>query len=127
MTKNRKRGFSYIEVIFALVVAAAVFSAVLPLLQNTITKNRQTRLKLIAYEAASGQIENLREHKISSLVAPSHTAFSVPDIPGSTGDVYITKTLGDQKIAKVQVTVNWTLSGKQESVVLNTYLYGSTE
>ena len=122
-----KRGFSYIEVIFALVISAAIFSAVLPLITNTINRNRDTRLRLIAYEAASNQIEDLREHKISSLVAPSHDAFDIPDIPGSTGDVYVTKPLGDQKIAQVQVTVNWSLSGKTQQVVLNTLIYGNTE
>lgn len=126
MLKNKK-GFTYIEVIFALVVMAAIFSAVLPLLLNTVTKNRDSRLKLIAFEAASNKIEELREHKISSLIAPSHNPFDILEIPGATGDVYITKPLGDQKIASIEVTVNWNFKTKPQKVELKTYLYGSTE
>ena len=127
MLTNKHRGFTYIEVVFAIVITSTIFMAVLPLLTNTITKNRDTRLKLIAYEAASNEIEMLREQKVSSLVAPSHTPFDVADIPGSTGDVYVTKTLGDQKIASVDVTVKWTFNNKAQTTDIKTYLYGSIE
>lgn len=127
MFKKRPRGFSYIEVVLALVITSTIFAAVLPLLTNTITKNRDTKLRLIAYEAASNEVEKLREQKISSLVAPSHTAFAIPDIPGSTGDVYVTKTLGDQKIATVEVTVSWIFKDKPQKAEIRTYLYGSIE
>lgn len=113
--------------VFALVISATIFTAVLPLITNSITKNRDTRMRLVAYEAASNEIERLRESKISSLVAPSHTAFAIPAIPNSTGDVYLKKDLGDQKIASVNVSVSWTDKGKAKRVELNTYLYGSTE
>jgi len=127
LNKIRHRGFSYIEVVMALTVTAVVFSAVLPLLENTINKNRDTRLRLVAYEAASNQVEELRDTKVLSLIDGSHIPFSIPEIPGSTGDVYITKTLGDQTIAKVDVTVNWSFSGKTQKAEITTYLYGSTE
>lgn len=124
---KKKKGFSYIEVVFALVISATIFTAILPLIMNSISKNRDTRLRLIAYEAASNEIEKLRESKISSLVAPSHTAFVVDGIPGSVGDVFVEKNLGDQRIASVKVNITWTDKGKQKNVDLNTYLYGSTE
>ncbi len=124
---KKKRGFSYIEVVFAIVITSTIFAAVLPLLTNTIAKNRDTRLRLIAYEAASNEVEKLREQKISSLVAPSHTPFDIPEIPGSTGDVYVTKELGDQKIANVSVTVSWTFKNKPQKAEIRTYLYGSIE
>jgi type II secretory pathway pseudopilin PulG len=126
MNTNR-RGFSYIEVVLAVTISAVIFSAVLPLLFATITTNRDTRLRLMAYEAASNEIEKLRETKISSLVAPNHIPFDIPEIPGSVGDVYITKTLGDQKIANVDVTVSWTFKGKAKVAEIKTYLYGSIE
>ena len=122
-----KRGFSYIEVLFALTLTAVIFTAVMPLLSNTITKNRDTRLRLIAYEAASNQVEELRDTKVLSLVAPSHIPFTIPDIPSSVGDVFITKTLGDQKIATIDVTVKWTFQNKAQTVEIKTFLYGSTE
>lgn len=123
----RKKGFSYIEVVMAVTLSAVIFTAVLPLLFATITKNRDTRLRLIAYEAASNEIEKLRETKISSLVAPNHIPFDIPEIPESVGDVYITKPLGDQKIASVEVTINWTFNKKDQKAEMKTYLYGSIE
>jgi len=123
----KKKGFTYIEVVMAVTISAMIFSAVFPLLFATITKNRDTRLRLVAYEAASNEVEKLRESKISSLVAPNHIPFDVPEIPGSVGDVYVTKTLGDQKIASVDVTVRWTFRNKQQVAEIKTYLYGSIE
>jgi prepilin-type N-terminal cleavage/methylation domain-containing protein len=123
----KRRGFTYIEVIMAITISAAIFTAVFPLMFATVTKNRDTRLRLIAYEAASNEIEKLRESKISSLVAPNHIPFVVPEIPGAVGDVYITKALGDQKIANVAVTINWNFNKKAQKTELKTYLYGSIE
>jgi len=122
-----KKGFTYIEVLFAITLTAVIFSAVLPLLENTITKNQDTRLKLVAYEAASNQVEELRDTKVLSLVDQTHIPFTIPEIPGSTGDVYITKPLGDPKIAVVDVKVNWRFHNKNQVAEIKTYLYGSTE
>lgn len=122
-----KQGFSYIEVLLAVTISAMIFTAVFPLLFGAIERNRDTRLKLVAYEAASNQIEELRARRISSLLAPAHIPFDVPGIPDSSGDVYVQKTLGDEKIASVLITVNWTLKGKPQKVELTSYLYGSTE
>jgi type II secretory pathway pseudopilin PulG len=123
----QKKGFSYIEVVMAVTLSAVIFTAVLPLLFNTITKNRDTRYRLVAYESASNEIEKLREQKISSLVAPNTLSFDIPEIPDSVGTVNITKTLGDEKIASVNVMISWDYKGKSNEVELNTYLYGSTE
>jgi hypothetical protein len=111
----------------AVTISAVIFSAVLPLLFATITKNRDTRLRLIAYEAASNEVEKLREVKVASLVAPNHIPFEVPEIPDSVGDVYITKPLGDQKIANIEVSVTWNFNKKAQKAEIKTYLYGSIE
>lgn len=124
---KKKSGFTIIEIVIALVVCAAIISAVVPLISNSITQNRSTKLKLLAYEATSQEIENFREQKVSSMVSPSHTSFTVAGIPGSTGDIYVNKALGDEKIAAVAATVTWTFHGKNEKIELNTYMYGSTE
>jgi prepilin-type N-terminal cleavage/methylation domain-containing protein len=126
-TKKQKKGFTFIEILISLSIMAIIFSAVLPLIFNSITSNRGTRLKLLAYEAASREIENMREQKVSSLVSPSHVAFTVDGVPGAVGDIYVNKALGDEKIAAVTSKVTWTYRGKSEKVELNTYLYGSTE
>ena len=130
----KKRGFSYIEVLIALSITAIIFTGVLPLLFNSVEKNRDTRLKLIAYETALNKIEALREAKIPSLCAnplpqttPCDEPFSVPEIPTSTGHTYILKNLGDQRIASVDVVINWTLKGKTQEVRMKTYLYGGIE
>ena len=127
MEGTKKSGFTIIEIVIALVICAAIFSAVLPLIYNSITSNRSTKLKLIAYEAASREIEALREQKVSSLISPSNTPFSVEGIPGAIGNIHVVKALGDEKIAAVTSSVTWTFKEKNERVELNTYLYGSTE
>jgi hypothetical protein len=58
------------------------------------------------------------------MVSPSHTPFTVASIPGSTGDIYVNKALGDEKIAAVTATITWTFHGKNEMIELKTYLYG---
>lgn len=127
MEGHRKSGFTIIEIVIALVICAAIFSAVLPLIFNSITSNRGTKLKLIAYEAASREIESLREQKVSSLISPSSTSFSIDGIPEAIGNLSVNKALGDEKIAAVTSVVTWTYRGKNERVELNTYFYGSTE
>lgn len=127
MEGRKKSGFTIIEIVIALAISAAIFTAVLPLLYNSITSNRSTKLKLLAYEAASREIEALREQKVSSLVSPSSTPFTVEDIPGAIGNISVSKDLGDEKIAAVTSVITWTFKGKEERVELNTYLYGSTE
>ncbi len=124
---KKKPGFTFIEILISLTIMAIIFSAVLPLFFRSITSNRSARLKLIAYEAASREIENLREQKVSSLVSPSQTSFSVDGIPGAIGEIHINKNLGDEKIAAVTSRVTWTYRDKAEKVELHTYLYGSTD
>ena len=119
-TKKQKKGFTFIEILISLSIMAIIFSAVLPLIFNSITSNRGTRLKLLAYEAASREIENMREQKVSSLVSPSHVAFTVDGVPGAVGDIYVNKALGDEKIAAVTSKVTWTYRGKSKKVELNT-------
>ncbi|MEI7690231.1 MAG: type II secretion system protein [bacterium] len=127
MEGSKKSGFTIIEIVIALVICAAIFSAVLPLIYNSITSNRGTKLKLLAYEAASREIESLREQKVSSLISPSNTPFTVEGIPGAIGNISVNKALGDEKIAAVKSVITWTFKSKNERVELNTYLYGSTE
>ena len=127
MEGSKKSGFTIIEIVIALVICAAIFSAVLPLIYNSITSNRSTKLKLLAYEAASREIESLREQKVSSLISPSNTPFTVEGIPGAIGNISVNKALGDEKIAAVKSVITWTFKSKSERVELNTYLYGSTE
>lgn len=130
----KKNGFSYIEVLIAIVISAIIFTAILPLIFGTIAKNRDTRLKLVAYETALNKVEALRESKISSLCAnplpqttPCDSAFSVPEIPDSSGHVYIIKNLGDQRIASVHVVIEWMIKGKPQKAEIKTYLYGGIE
>ena len=127
MEGHRKSGFTIIEIVIALVICAAIFSAVLPLIFDSITSNRGTKLKLTAYEAASREIESLREQKVSSLISPSSTPYSISGIPGAIGNLSVNKALGDEKIAAVKSVVTWIYRGKSERVELNTYFYGSTE
>lgn len=116
-----------IELMFSIVLMATIFAAVMPLIYSSINNNKDSRLKLIAYEAASQKIEELRDEKISSLQAPNHTYFTVPDIAGSSGDLYITKPLGDTRLAQVECSITWTFQNRSHKIKTVTYMYGGTQ
>jgi prepilin-type N-terminal cleavage/methylation domain-containing protein len=119
-----KRGYTIIEIIIALAIAAVIFSGTLPLIYKTITANRKAQLRLNAYQAAHQELESLRGVPIGDL---SDHSFSVSGVPGANGTLTVDKSLNGQpqtSIAKVTSKVTWTFQTKTDSVELNTYLYG---
>lgn len=123
VTKNKK-GFTLIEVIITLVVGAAIFSGVLPLAMNTMAQDKDSRLKLYAYEDAQQELENMRGSSFATLA--NHT-FAVTNISGATGTVTVSFTVDgatQTNIAAVTSNVAWTFHSKNRSVTLNTYIYG---
>lgn len=118
----KKEGFSLIEIIIALFVASAIFSAALPLIFNTISANKLARLKVNAYQAAQREIENIKTTPLSELQTHSFTAEGVPD---STSTLSV--TLNDPELAEITSRVAWNFRGKDEVVQLKTYLYGAAE
>lgn len=124
MNARAKKGFTYIELIIVLFIATTIFSGILPLIFKTITANKAAKLKLIAYESAHQEIENIRGQDISTL---SNHNFAVAGISGATGSFTIDKNIDGQErtdIAKVNSKISWTFKGKTENIEVNTYLYG---
>jgi prepilin-type N-terminal cleavage/methylation domain-containing protein len=119
-----KKGFTIIELLIALVVLGIIFAGLMPLLANTVNKNKNARLRLVAYEAASEKLEEYREKKISSLQAGTEI-FSVSALPNSTAVVTIEKP--QTSLAAITTTISWNFSNKPQKVELKTYLYGSTQ
>lgn len=115
-----------VEILMAMTLMATIFAAVMPLIYSSINNNKDARLKLIAYEAANQKIEELRDDKIPSLIAPNHTYFTVDGIAGSNGDLYVTKPFGDARIAKVDCTITWSFYNRNHSIKLSTYMYGGS-
>lgn len=117
-----KRGFSLIEIVIAIFVASAIFSAAIPLIFNTITANRASRLRLNAYEAAQKEIESIKNQDITTFNSKS---FTPSGIPGGQGMLTINKQFPD--LADVKSNVTWNFKGKAESVEVRTYIYGAIE
>ncbi len=125
--KNRtvRNGFTLIELILIIFISATIFAGVLPLIAKTTTANKAARLKLLAYQAANNEIENMRGTAISEL--EDHN-FSVTSISGATGSVTVDKDVyGETQtdIAAITSTVTYVFKGKTEEVELITYLYGT--
>ena len=129
--KFQKPGVSFIEVLIAFMLCAVVFSAVLPLIQNTIYQNQQTKQRLIATEAASNEIEKFKESKIVSLCPLPQTScdstFDILEIPNASGTINVTKPMNDDRLAAIKVTIDWDFRGREQNVTLNTYMYGGME
>jgi prepilin-type N-terminal cleavage/methylation domain-containing protein len=119
-----KKGFTIIELLIALVILGLILAGLMPLLANTVNKNKEARLKLVAYEAASEKLEEYREKKISSLQAGAEN-FAIPDLPNSTGTVTIEKP--QSSLAKITTSISWNFNKRNQKVELKTYLYGSTQ
>lgn len=117
-----RRGFSIIEILIALFVASAVFSAAVPLIFNTISANRAAKLKLNAYQAAQNEIENLKNQNISTFETGS---FTVTGVPNATGTLTVTKP--EEDLADIKSQVTWVYRGKTENVELRTYIFGVAE
>jgi len=129
--RYQKPGVSFIEVLIALMLCAVIFSAVLPLIQNTIYQNQQTKQRLLATEAASNEIEKFKESKIVSLCplpqVSCDSIFVVDGIANSSGKIKITKPQADNRLAAIKVTIDWSFRGRAQNVTLNTYMYGGME
>lgn len=122
-----KKGFTIPEIIVALFIISTIFAGVLPLLYNSINNNKEGRMRLLAYEALNQHLEEMREEKVSSLLAPNHILFTIDSIPNGQGDIYVTKPFADQRIARLDCTVNWSFQDKNHSITVNTYIYGGTQ
>jgi prepilin-type N-terminal cleavage/methylation domain-containing protein len=120
---QNKKGFTLVEVMVTLVVGAAIFTGILPITMNTITANKDARLKLYAYEDAQQELENMRGDSFSQI---TNHSFTVSNITGATGTITVNTTVDgatQTTIAAVTSKVAWTFHSKNESVTLSTYIY----
>jgi prepilin-type N-terminal cleavage/methylation domain-containing protein len=121
-----KRGFTIIELLVALVVMAIMFAGLLPLISKSVNANKDQRLRLVAYELASQRLEEYRERKIPSLL-PGTITENPAELPNATLTISVSKPKApDQTLALVSVDVTWSFNGRNQNVLLKTYLYGST-
>lgn len=115
----KKGGFSLLEIVIALFITAAVFSAVVPLIFNTISANRSAKIKLNAYQSAQNEIELLKNQDITSM---TNHSFIPSGVPNGSGNVTISNPQPD--LASVNSRVSWVFRGKSEVIELKTYIYG---
>lgn len=119
--KNQK-GFSIIELLLVLVFMTAIISGILPLLTRAIASNKNTKNKLLSYQAASAEIENMRNSDFATL---ENYTFSVQGVSTASGSVTISDQIDgstETDIVKVTVTVIWPYKNNTESIELDTYI-----
>ncbi|PIZ01072.1 hypothetical protein COY62_00370 [bacterium (Candidatus Howlettbacteria) CG_4_10_14_0_8_um_filter_40_9] len=114
-------GFTLIELLITLIFFTAIISGIIPLLTKAISVNKNSKNKLYAYQAASSEIENMRNTDYDSIA--SHN-FSVSGVSGAQGTVTVTDVIDGSAqtgILKATATVSWTFKDKNENVDIVTY------
>lgn len=114
-------GFTIIELLITLIFFTAIISGIIPLLTKAISKNKEAKNKLYAYQAASSEIESMRNTAYENIT--SHN-FSVYGIAGAQGTVTVTDVIDGAPqtgILKATASVTWTFKDKNESSEIVTY------
>lgn len=126
-TRQRKflpnqRGFSIIELLLVLVFMTAIISGIIPLLTRAIAANKNNKNKLLSYQAANAEIEDMRNTNFDTL---ADYTFNVSGVSQATGNVDISDVIDGQvetDIVVATVTVSWPYKNKTENVELVTYI-----
>lgn len=116
-----KNGFTIIELLITLIFLTTIISGIIPLLTKAISANKNSKNKLYAYQAASSEIEDMRNTDYTSIATHN---FSVPGVTGAQGTVTVTDVIDGSAqtgILKATATVSWTFKDKNENVNIVTY------
>ena len=101
-----KRGFTLMEIVVAMGICALALSAILLAYASTLAFVSISKNINIATNAAEGIIEGIRNSSFSQMVGSYNgLIFTVNDLPGSRGVVYVDNT--DPAFLLVTVSVCW--------------------
>lgn len=112
------RGFTLLEVLIAVILFAAGFTAVVGLLSMGLVSSLDTENTSIAVNLAQQRIEEIMNMTYDSIVAEIKAVVS--GYPAFQRQVAVSEPLTDLKM--VTVTVYWTFKGSEVSTPLITYI-----
>ena len=119
--KAGPRGFSTIEVIFALFLLATALVVYASSL-NLVRILKTTRYQNLAYHIAQKQLEDMRNTAFSALPGTGAISDSqLSSLPSGQGTLTVTDL--DTNLKQVTVSVSWTETGLPKSVNLDTLIY----
>lgn len=131
VTKKRQRGFSLIEVMFAMAIFAIGILAVAKMELITAKSNRSAHQTTQALLLVESQIERLKNiSDVSDLDAMDGDQNTNIDAFGNPGGIYtrtthVTNPLGGDYSRRVEVSVEWTRLGRNRRVALSSLTHGN--
>jgi prepilin-type N-terminal cleavage/methylation domain-containing protein len=114
--RRADRGFSLVELIFALGIIAVVLFALISMILHTMNTKESMREQLVAKQAAVSKVEEIRAHKFAEILTrfgPPNNTFNVPgltkidNLPSKQGLGTITIDSSNLNILDVTVTLDW--------------------
>lgn len=122
--KNKQQGFTIVELLVATLIIGIVAASISTLFISINTLQRKTARIDSATRAAQREVEMLRNDNYASLTAGQSLSFT-DRLPNSlpadrNGTVTVSEPSPDLK--RVDVTVTYTDSGKQERIVLSSLI-----
>ena len=134
MTKVKiesQRGFSLIEVMFAMAIFAIGILAVAKMELVTASSNRSAHQLTQALLLVESQMERLKNvSDVTTLDAMDGDTNINIDALGNSGGIYtrtthVTNPLGGDHSRRVEVTVEWTRQGRSRSVAMSSLTQGN--
>ncbi len=114
-----KQGFTLIEILIAIVLAATGLMVLMQLMCVAIFADSDLEYSLISLNLANEKLEELKDSNyslVTSATESSISGFSFVD------DRIVTVSEVDTDLKDVQVEVRWTQKGGQQSINVRTYI-----
>jgi prepilin-type N-terminal cleavage/methylation domain-containing protein len=114
-----KQGFTLIEVLIAIILAASGFMVLMQMMAIAIFADSNLEYSLTALNLANERLDDLKDSDYSLV-----TSVTESSIPGFSwvDDRTVTVSEISTDLKDVQVDVRWTQKGGQQSVNLRTYI-----
>jgi len=119
---KNQNGYTIVELLLVMIILGIIASSLIPLFFSSISSNKASKNKLYAYEAAHAEVEEMRGKNFEDL---AYYDFFISNLPTATGSVNIDDNIDGQRrdnIVKATVKVEWNFKGKDEKVVLETFI-----
>lgn len=116
---NVRQGFTLMEVLIAIVLAAGGLMVLMQLMSVAIFADSSLEYSLAALNLANEKLEELKDSRYSSVVSAAESP-----MPGFSWveDRVVTVSEIDPGLKDVQVEVRWLQRGGRQSVRLRTYI-----